>query len=227
MLSVLQKVIDNELVGLMRRKNEWSSVHVTYHPPEVERLWIQVGPVRVFLHRIHPCAEGEALFHPHPWPSAVRVVSGEYAHTTGYCERLRNSERHPYELMTSILRAGSDYEMIKPMAWHSVRPLGGPSDSIMIVGEPHKVPIIMPSPPTEKQGPLSPERFDELFAEWHDRIDKPVECHTCGWEGRHSDLACFEDEGGNPIEQRYARCPKCMDEDQVGSKNLTYEREWR
>jgi hypothetical protein len=170
MLSTLQKVIENELPGLMRRPAEWNSVHVTYEPPRVERLWIQVGPIRVLLHRIYPCDEGAALFHPHPWPSAVRIVSGRYEHRVGYRERVSNVETATHELTTAILHPGTEYEMVTPTVWHSVRPLDGPSDSIMVTAAPYEPRVQMPSPPAEKQGPLSPERFDELFAEWKERL---------------------------------------------------------
>ena len=225
MLSLLHKLIGHELADLMKRKSEWKSVHVTYHAPRVERLWIQHGDLRVFLHRIHPCDDSSELYHPHPWPSAVRVVSGKYEHKIG----TKNEVLTRGILGASFGRLeGSEYEMVNPNACHSVRPLGGPSDSIMIAGPLHEPRVVMPHIPVEKQGPLDPERFEFLFEMWHDRINQPVECDTCGWKGRHYDLACYEDEDGNPVESRYVRCPHCMDEDQVGSYDrriLVHDRE--
>lgn len=191
-------------------------MHVTYHPPRVERLWVQHGEYRVFLHRIHPCGEGEALFHPHPWPSAVRIMSGRYEHQIAQAAPLEHSgpDQEPVPddpLARMILCVGSEYEITDPRTWHSVRPVEGPSDSIMVVGPKYDPPVTMPKAPREKQGPLSQERFDELFDMWHDRVDGPVECGTCGWSGRHSGLASFD--GESP----HARCPECMDEDQVYS----------
>jgi len=167
MLSVLRKIIEFDLPGLLERRNEWQSVHVTYHPPRVERLWVQHGSFRVLLHRIHPCEEGDALFHPHPWPSAVRVVSGQYEHKIGH---IPEGGVTVHTLSTSILSGGDEYEMTAPRGWHSVRPLAGPSDSVMVIGAPYPDPVQMPSPPTEKQGPLSNDRFDELFDEWKARL---------------------------------------------------------
>lgn len=165
MLDVLRDVIENDLPGLLERRDEWRSVHVTYHPPRVERLWIQHGDLRVLLHRIHPCAPDEPLYHPHPWPSAVRIISGHYEHKIGFMSQFGDNL---HTLSTGVLAAGSEYEMTNRMSWHSVRPLDYHSDSIMVIGPLYKPSVRMPSPPTEKQGPLSPERFDELFREWHE-----------------------------------------------------------
>jgi len=176
MLSVLRNVIELDLPRLLERRDEWQSVHVTYHPPRVERLWIQHGSFRVFLHRIHPCRESDALFHPHPWPSAVRVVSGRYemgvAGTAFDPDTDAMTDPPAWDTQSAkiILVPGSEYEMTERQGWHYVRPIDGPSDSVMVTGPPYDPPVEMPSAPTEKQGPLSPERFDELFDEWKARL---------------------------------------------------------
>ena len=72
MLDVLTQV-ERALPALLQDESVWQSLYVDYHPPMVERLWTRWGEYRVFLHRIHPCERGQALFHPHPWPSAMRV----------------------------------------------------------------------------------------------------------------------------------------------------------
>lgn len=159
MLQQLHDVIA-ALPSLLRDRDAWHSLHITYHPPRVERLWCQHGNLRVFLHRIWP-TDADVLYHPHPWPSAVRVVRGRYVHTLG-------DETGP--LSTSILAAGSEYEMTNPRAWHSVRPDEGPSDSIMVVGSPHSPKPRMPVVPTEPTLPLDPARFDGLLDEWAWRI---------------------------------------------------------
>lgn len=76
-----------------------------------------------------------------------------------------------HAMLTTILPPGAEYEMTDRYAWHSVRPLEGPSDSIMVTGPLYTPRVVMPTPPTEKQHPLSPARFDELFAEWVARFD--------------------------------------------------------
>jgi len=172
MLSVLRNVIELDLRALLERPGRWQSVHVTYHPPRVERLWVQHGTFRVLLHRIHPCEEGEPLFHPHPWPSAVRVVSGQYEHQLSHLDTGSPgpSPAHGPVLCRAVLSAGDEYEMTEPSGWHSVRPVAGPSDSVMVTGPLYADPVQMPSPPTEKQGPLSAERFNELFEQWRERV---------------------------------------------------------
>jgi hypothetical protein len=77
MLDVLAQ-LEQALPAMLRDESIWHSLYVDYHPPTVERLWAPWRDYRAFLHRIHPCAREQALFHPHPWPSAMRVLEGEY-----------------------------------------------------------------------------------------------------------------------------------------------------
>lgn len=116
---------------LLRADAEWESLDVDYEPPRVERLWrfLEDG-CRLYLHRIHPCER--ALFHPHPWPSAIKVLSGTYEMGLGSS----STAEDPTEAATLMLTAGSSYEMIEPNGWHYVRPIGGPSLSLMITGAP-------------------------------------------------------------------------------------------
>lgn len=180
MLDLLHDAIER-LPALLADGNRaaWNSVDVTYHPPHVERLWIQVGECRLFLHRIYPCEEGRPLAHPHPWPAAVRIVSGVYEHKVGHYDQW--PERVTSEGWEGVrvgfhpaaktrLPAGAEYEMTDRFAWHSVRPLDTPSDSIMIAGPPYDPPVEMPEIPTRKQGPLTDERFDALYREWQARF---------------------------------------------------------
>lgn len=134
----------------------WSTLDVDYEPPRVERLWRQVDDtVRVYLHRIHPCET--ALFHPHPWPSAVHVLSGSYEMAIGYGA----GEVEPPKGATAIFEAGSRYEMVDWDCWHSVRPLGGPSLSVMVTDTPWK--RWSPKAPGKLKG-LPPETRSELLA---------------------------------------------------------------
>lgn len=116
---------------LMQNLDDWASLDVDYEPPRVERLWrfLEDGS-RLYLHRIHPCEK--ALFHPHPWPSAIKVVSGAYEMGVGSSA----SADEPAEAMTLLLRADSAYEMIEPNGWHYVRPVDTSSLSLMITGAP-------------------------------------------------------------------------------------------
>jgi hypothetical protein len=83
MLDVLSQV-EQALPLLLQDEKTWQSLLVDYHSPTVERLWTAWKEYRVYLHRIHPCEREKALFHPHPWPSAMRVLNGEYEMAVGF-----------------------------------------------------------------------------------------------------------------------------------------------
>ncbi len=131
-------------VGLLNDTAGWNTLDVDYEPPRVERLWREFEDGRLYLHRIHPCEK--ALYHPHPWPSAVKIITGSYEMGIGYhvwggrpatWMRVPTSNEivgaPPYASL-QVLTAGCTYEMIRPGGWHYVRPLGGTSYSIMVTG---------------------------------------------------------------------------------------------
>ena len=120
--------IEDRLLDLLQDKAAWNTLDVDYEPPRVERVWRQVGHLRVCLHRIHPCEN--ALMHPHPWPSAMRVVRGSYEMRLG---RPPKSHVMP-EMIRLVLTEGSAYEMVNVREWHSVRPLNDVAYSLMIMG---------------------------------------------------------------------------------------------
>lgn len=146
MLDVLDKVLaDREL---FLSPEGWNSLDIDYHPPRVERIWKQWGEYRIYLHRIHPCKTEEALFHPHPWPSAMLIADGCYEMGVG------QGASRP-EVVTAakiILGPGSRYEMVEPLGWHYVRPLVF-TYTLMITGKPWSNPIQIEERPA---GPLSP-----------------------------------------------------------------------
>lgn len=114
----------------------WKSVYVDYHEPFVERLWTQIEDKRVYLHRILPATKvhyGE-LFHPHAWPSAMKILSGGYAMNIGFSE----DQYIPTVSASFILPAGSIYDMSRPEVWHAVMPSIEPSLSLMVTGTPWK-----------------------------------------------------------------------------------------
>jgi hypothetical protein len=131
MLDVLEAA-ERELPALLRDEGGWNSVYIDYHPPTVERLWRKWGAYRIYLHRIHPCPRGEALFHPHPWPSAMRILSGEYEMAVGYGK----GEQAPPIAALMIAAGDFRYEMTDPDAWHYVRPIGAPAMTLMVTGPP-------------------------------------------------------------------------------------------
>ena len=115
----------------------WNSLNIDYHPPKVERLWSQFGSMRLMIHRIHPTKEPvEALFHPHPWPSAVHILSGHYEMGIGYG---LGPEPPPVAAKT-LLTTGSSYEMTEKNGWHYVAPIVKPSISVMLIDSPWETP---------------------------------------------------------------------------------------
>lgn len=131
MLNVLYEV-EAELPQLLVDEAGWNSLYIDYHPPIVERLWRPWREYRISLHRIYPCEPEEALFHPHPWPSAMRVLAGEYEMAVGYGP----GETAPPVAALMIATGDFRYEMTEPDAWHYVRPVGEPTYSVMVTGIP-------------------------------------------------------------------------------------------
>ena len=175
MLDKIKYLLDEEtgfqvLDELMSDPSVWNSLNITYHPPRVERVWRQHGDNRIFLHRIHPCEPGEALWHSHDWPSAMAVVKGRYEHKVGYLP-YRGAEATVEDLLTKIrclttlvLPEGSLYEMTEPKAFHSVRPLDGPALSLMVTGKPwdQSDRFYFPKPKVQQE-PLPPEVVEEIL----------------------------------------------------------------
>lgn len=120
---------------LLQSARGWHSLDIDYHPPRVERLYRPWGAGRLMLHRIAPCSAGEALVHPHPWPCAVRVLTGPYEMGLGSGTRL-------------VAHGPLEYEMTDPTEQHYVRPLEGPTLSVMVTGAP------WPGVPKDRPGPL-------------------------------------------------------------------------
>jgi hypothetical protein len=146
-LDVLAR-LEIALPDLLADEASWKSLDINYHPPRVERLWRSWGEFRVSLHRIHPCAIEDALFHPHPWPSAMRVLDGTYEMAIGY-----GSGSTPPPIAVRIVSTGDlRYEMTDVDAWHYVRPIGRPAMTIMVTGTPWQRDAVGAEP----QSPLSP-----------------------------------------------------------------------
>lgn len=108
---------------------DWNSLYIDYEKPTVERLWIQDGENRIYLHRIKWCAPGEALWHPHPWPSAICVLKGRYEMGIGYSVTMDP----PQACCTMEAIAPFTYEMTNINAWHYVRPMDEVL-SVMVTG---------------------------------------------------------------------------------------------
>lgn len=166
MLKILAEY-EAMLPELLEDASAWSSKCIDYHPPKVERVYRDHGGYRVNLHRTHPCALGEALFHPHPWPSAMLIADGAYRMRVGYGAGVKT----PPIAATLILERGTRYEMIDPDAWHDVTPASNtPAYSLMVTGAPwSRDAPVMPSvvlPPLEPQAKRS---ILEFFKAWTQR----------------------------------------------------------
>ena len=92
MLHLLH-AIEADLPLLLTNTDGWASLDIDYHPPRVERVFRDLDGARVSLHVIHPCEPEQALFHPHPWPSAMRVLSGTYEMGVGASHTRRRSAK--------------------------------------------------------------------------------------------------------------------------------------
>ena len=157
MLDLLDIVLA-ELPTLVASPQGWTGMRIDYHPPFVDRVWRPWRNCRLSIHRIHPCAPEDALFHPHPWPSAMRILAGRYAMDLGYGAGIAA----PPVAARVIATAGTSYEMTDRDAWHAVRPLGGPAVTVMLSGPPWQ--RAMPVEPAVPQRALSPETIAELLA---------------------------------------------------------------
>ena len=145
--------LERVLPELLSDAAGWKDVDVDYHPPRVERLWRQWGEHRIYLHRIHPCEPQEALFHPHPWPSAMLVLAGQYEMAMGY------GVEEPPVMATVIMVPGSRYAMTHEDAWHYVRPLEDVAWSLMVSG-----------PPWQRTAPKSDKPLRSLTAQAREEI---------------------------------------------------------
>lgn len=133
---MLEELESGPLYDLLKDESGWHGMLIDYEPPKVERLWRQLdADHRLYLHRIHACEE--ALFHPHPWPSVVRVLSGFYEMGVGY-GRGDFGQDHDVPPVAATMRVsrGAAYEMVDPHGWHYVRPLTAITESWMITGTP-------------------------------------------------------------------------------------------
>lgn len=119
MIDVLNHVEENLIDILNIKAPEFKTMYIDYHKPFVSRIWFQYEEYRVFLHKIEPCNESkEALYHPHKWESAMRILRGEYEMGVGHSE----TNEIPKTDCKLFLRAGSSYEMTEKDGWHYVCP---------------------------------------------------------------------------------------------------------
>lgn len=146
----------------------WNTLRVDDEAPMVDRLWREWysepietsvgtegrGPGakwhgRLYLHRITPNADtggAESLWHPHRWPSCMRVWTpthttgpyygkkGAYIHRRGYGPTWEAQTYGAEANQAGIVSHGEIYAMTDPEESHSVKVIGAPIYSMMIVG---------------------------------------------------------------------------------------------
>ena len=157
MLKSLNEAI-LQLPSLLRKPEIWKSLLIDYDHPVVERVYTGLpNGNRLSLHVIHPCDENQVFFHPHPWPSAVYIASGNYKMKVGYGSGLKT----PTISHTLVLAQGSSYEMTDPNSWHSVQPEDSESCSVMLSGPEWN--REMPKMPESRLRPLTEDRKIEIM----------------------------------------------------------------
>lgn len=132
MLELLYKVEDSLIDLLYKNVDKIKTMYIDYHKPYVSRIWFidEENDCRVFIHKIEPCNESsEALYHPHKWDSAMRIVAGEYEMGVGHSE----TDEIPKTDCKLILGAGSCYEMTEMDGWHYVSPKNHPVITVMVI----------------------------------------------------------------------------------------------
>jgi hypothetical protein len=132
---------DAEDVIRQSRVDDWESKAIRYEYPHVDRLFMKYATpgstaARLNLHVIRPCSD-DALFHPHPWPSAMKILKGSYKMKVGDKE-CANPHRVVKEHGTITLVPGM-YSMNDHRMWHSVQVAPGTAVySIMVTGLPYE-----------------------------------------------------------------------------------------
>lgn len=137
LLEFLDETILKTLPTMLRDIRGWDSLIINRRKPITYRVFRQIGLVRLCLHKFEyidkDCGD-EAFMHPHPWPGAFRVVAGGYQMVLGSTpDRTTNT---PTGLSKLNMFAGSSYEIVDPLVWHSVTPLTKTVYTIMVNGEP-------------------------------------------------------------------------------------------
>lgn len=153
----LLRAVEKQLPLWLEDETLWQTVDVDYHPPRVERVWMSYGALRICLHRIHPAKPSETLFHPHPWPSAMWILKGQYEMGLG----AGTANTKPPITATILLQEGNSYEMIHPEGWHYVCPVQNVTYSLMVSGRPwDDTPASLP----KKLESLTKEAKEEIVA---------------------------------------------------------------
>ena len=169
-IKTLELIEEFFLPDMLRTNlDQWRGLDVLYHEPRVERVWapleLQYSSYRVSLHVIHQTDSEKCLFHPHPWPSAMRIVKGGYEMGIGYGAGLET----PPMACKVILAAGSSYEMNDSDGWHYVNPTEETSLSVMVSGKPwgREMPVEPGHGTNREMAPEEIEAILRMFREFY------------------------------------------------------------
>jgi len=131
----------------------------------VERLFMQIGSVRISLHRIHSCPPEEALLHPHPWPASFKIYKNQYFTQVG----VSKTAEPPKDFTSMILGPGSMVRMTNPNEWHLIAPMGNcHTYTMMVTTTPYDSDEVNPGykRPNRTLKPLKEETKKEILTEF-------------------------------------------------------------
>lgn len=150
--------IEEQMPNFLKIEN-WKSLFIDYEYPHVERVYLDWEEYRINLHLIHSIPEGkEPFYHPHPWPSACRILHNRYQMKLG----LAVEPDLVLDVSETIMSPGSAYEMVQKNAWHWVKPLDNKNvASLMITGKPWG--LIIPNQQGHERKSLSQDRVEAIL----------------------------------------------------------------
>jgi hypothetical protein len=150
--------VKTKLRTWLKDDQSWSTLYVDYERPHLMRLFRNVvlpdgRKIRVMLHYFlfendktaiaaaqdaDPSTSDDQsnLYHPHPWASIMKILSGSYQQDLGIAHK-RGIDTPPPIVTSQTLTTGDVYQMSHPWLWHRVRPLETTS-TLMITYIPDK-----------------------------------------------------------------------------------------
>lgn len=154
-LDLRQKLssFEKALPRLLTQESQWRD-EVVNVPPVIERLFLQFEGIRAYLHRLGPCAPEDKWWHPHVWPSVMKVLEGHY--------RMDFGKDGAGSVAVIEAVGGITYEMPTRESWHAIYP-ATTCWSIMIAGEYWPGVVLPPLKHGANQGRLQAGERAELF----------------------------------------------------------------
>ncbi|MGK7943504.1 MAG: hypothetical protein AB4058_03455 [Microcystaceae cyanobacterium] len=100
--------------------NRWESIVINKRKPYTYRAFMMYKETRICLHRFEACEAHESFAHPHPWPSSMLILEGDYDMDLFFTSDLKSSELLP--VINVSLSSGSIYHIKEQKTWHKVIP---------------------------------------------------------------------------------------------------------